>query len=718
MESPSQSNPPQKPDPKLLSFLEKLVHPLSKVTFKLHVDGVFAIPDEWKTADDTNPTLFTYQAKLSGAEVLEGKIHARQLTDKEIKEAEEAALAKKKVKKDPKNEPPPPTAEELERLKKAQEEQEEEEKRRQAEWDALDEKTKFHRTYEDKYKHPAVKFENPAQEIEKTEDQLVIFEERVFDDKGDWLYFLKTVTATEEEVVKMRKTKPKGLKLDDLNTVVMRSWVDFTEFETPGVTEIVQRCKLEQHFPDLKEGEPAPEGVPKPNIENTYVLIRITLDPAVAPLIKEIQPKAADLIPKAPAILKDPPAVECIREFKGDLVLIIESLAMEYAGMTGKDLNAAQEQKGKNTLTLQKKQEITKRKEQFLYEFNMSGKYKILKERLKKSIVKICRDKFQKLGSITGITLDQRDQFYSELYVFLIDEMRQTLGELIRNKREELHEDICVGYDQTMKERDKILSTITKESPQENLQKLAAEYEILNNLIQAEKNLLNLISLERRDPKSWFIYSKFCLRHKNFPKAEEALGEALTYDPENLEYRLLMVCIFIRRGRYKEALVFLNSLLESDKLNSLYNSLVSFVYGSYIGDTKLAKKYHVVAERVFMRSQNILPPKATHKTIANPFELPDYKAKSLAAMNEVKKGPPLTNDQQDDIYTMMIDFFTKNQMMDLVEKAMGLIFDKTTNKALIFQSQVELMRENNQEAVALLNKVLGSFVIFLKGVGI
>ena len=164
--------------------------------------------------------------------------------------------------------------------------------------------------------------------------------------------------------------------------------------------------------------------------------------------------------------------------------------------------------------------------------------------------------------------------------------------------------------------------------------------------------------------------------------------------------------------------MFLNSLLESDKLNSLYNSLVSFVYGSYIGDTKLAKKYHVVAERVFMRSQNILPPKATHKTIANPFELPDYKAKSLAAMNEVKKGPPLTNDQQDDIYTMMIDFFTKNQMMDLVEKAMGLIFDKTTNKALIFQSQVELMRENNQEAVALLNKVLGSFVIFLKGVGI
>jgi hypothetical protein len=51
----------------------------------------------------------------------------------------------------------------------------------------------------------------------------------------------------------------------------------------------------------------------------------------------------------------------------------------------------------------------------------MSGKYKVLKERLKKSIVKICRDKFQKQGAITGITTDQKDQFYSELYVFLME---------------------------------------------------------------------------------------------------------------------------------------------------------------------------------------------------------------------------------------------------------------------------------------------------------
>lgn len=695
-----------KPDLKLLAFLDKLVNPIGKVNFKLQIEGVFAFPEEWKVADDANPTIFTYEARLSNANLTQGKIQARQLTEKEIKEAEEAALAKKKVKKDPKNEPPPPSPEEIERLKKIQEELEEEERKKQAEWDALDEKTKFYRTYEDKYKHPCIKFETNVKEIEKIEEELVIFEERVNDDKGDWLYFVKTVTLTEEEIVKMRKSKPKNLKLDDLNTVVMRSWVDYNELLTPGKTEMVQRCKLEQYFGDLKEGESPPNDLPRPNLENTYVLINITLDPAITPLIKEIQPKASDLIPKVQPIPKLPSAIECVNEFKSDLVIIIESLAMEYKSVVGKDSSAAQEQKGKNTLTIQKKEEINKRKEHFLHDFNVSGKYKILKERLKKSIVNICRDKFNKIGSITGITLDQKDQFYSELYVFLIDEMRKTLEEVIKSKREELHEDIIVGYDQTLKERDKILLQVTKESPQETLQKLANEYEILNNLVLAEKQLTELLAQNERDPKYWFVYSKFCLRHKNFPKAEEALTEALTYDPTNLEYKLLMVCLYIRRGRHKEALIFLNSLLEEDKLNSLYNSLISFIYGSYLNDQKLAKKYHAVAERIFMRSQNILPPKATHKTIANPFELPDYKSKSIASMNEVKKVPLLTNDQQDDIYTLMIDFFEKNQMIDLVEKAMGLIFDKTTTKALIFQSHVELFKGNNIEATQLLNKVL------------
>lgn len=76
-----------------------------------------------------------------------------------------------------------------------------------------------------------------------------------------------------------------------------------------------------------------------------------------------------------------------------------------------------------------------KRKEQFLYDFNVSGKYKILKERLKKHIVWLCENKYaaQMNGakSFTGITCSVRDQFYSEIYNFLVTSYSETMKEMV-----------------------------------------------------------------------------------------------------------------------------------------------------------------------------------------------------------------------------------------------------------------------------------------------
>ena len=37
---------------------------------------------------------------------------------------------------------------------------------------------------------------------------------------------------------------------------------------------------------------------------------------------------------------------------------------------------------------------------------NVYGKYKLMKDKLKKNIVKVCTDKFKKEGNLTGITAD------------------------------------------------------------------------------------------------------------------------------------------------------------------------------------------------------------------------------------------------------------------------------------------------------------------------
>jgi hypothetical protein len=50
---------------------------------------------------------------------------------------------------------------------------------------------------------------------------------------------------------------------------------------------------------------------------------------------------------------------------------------------------------------------------------------------MKKTIVRIVREHFQKSGVLKGLKKDARDQFYSELYVYLVKQMRETVEEMI-----------------------------------------------------------------------------------------------------------------------------------------------------------------------------------------------------------------------------------------------------------------------------------------------
>ena len=50
-----------------------------------------------------------------------------------------------------------------------------------------------------------------------------------------------------------------------------------------------------------------------------------------------------------------------------------------------------------------------------------------MKEKLKKTIVRIVKEYFKKTGSIRGVYKDERDHFYTELYSYLVKEMRKTV---------------------------------------------------------------------------------------------------------------------------------------------------------------------------------------------------------------------------------------------------------------------------------------------------
>ena len=75
----------------------------------------------------------------------------------------------------------------------------------------MDEQTKIFRIAEDKYKSASIKFEKNIMQQEISGKDVIVFEERCLQDGGDWVYFIRYPNIPEEEILKLRKAKPKTL---------------------------------------------------------------------------------------------------------------------------------------------------------------------------------------------------------------------------------------------------------------------------------------------------------------------------------------------------------------------------------------------------------------------------------------------------------------------------------------------------------------------------
>ena len=268
----------------------------------------------------------------------------------------------------------------------------------------------MHRMLEDPYRALSLKFEARTTKIQLNGSTLVVFEERVKSDSGEWLYLYKYSSLSEEEINKLKKGKPKNLNLTDLNPVVMRAWIDLSSFREPNQTETQLRCRLEQV-------DDSPE-TSKPNLEKTYVLVNLKLSETISkPLDLSSHLTSSDLIRPVPPRPELPADEEALNSLSEEIKVIVESIAMEFSQASWKELNADLEQKNLSFTATTKLSDISKRREHFLYEFNIRGMYKTMKERVKKVIVKICKNRYthtlKDYSSFTGVSFEPKDQFYS-----------------------------------------------------------------------------------------------------------------------------------------------------------------------------------------------------------------------------------------------------------------------------------------------------------------
>ena len=109
---------------------------------------------------------------------------------------------------------------------------------------------------------------------------------------------------------------------------------------------------------------------------------------------------------------------------------------------------------------------------------------------MKKTIVRIVKEHFGKKGSIKGLHKDEQDRFYSELYVFLVKEMRSTVQSMVECEQNELHENVSIPLDQAERERDHLIQKHIDETNGQRNSRLAHEEEFLRcNPGKAEKYL-------------------------------------------------------------------------------------------------------------------------------------------------------------------------------------------------------------------------------------
>jgi len=195
----------------------------------------------------------------------------------------------------------------------------------------LDPQVQFYLIKEDKYQSSAIHFENMIGEVGKEGGSLVVLEERVQEDAGNWLYLLKHLTLTEEELVKVRKTKPKGLSLNDLPSQEFRAWFSYEDLHAPNAVSTSQKCALTYVVPTDPLMD---QSAQYSDLQGFYVSLRLSLDRPLCPRAAETRPGVGDFIAPPDALPQLDPARQSVQDFKSELLLDMQSLAMEFYRMS------------------------------------------------------------------------------------------------------------------------------------------------------------------------------------------------------------------------------------------------------------------------------------------------------------------------------------------------------------------------------------------------
>jgi hypothetical protein len=142
------------------------------------------------------------------------------------------------------------------------------------------------------------------------------------------------------------------------------------------------------------------------------------------------------------------------------------------------------------------------RKEKFLTEFNTSPRYTMLRDKLKKSVIRLAVEKHQKTVGSQPQTPQQRDKFKADLYCFLVEQMKVALDLIFKHNATQLNPDIVQVREQVQEEKRRVQERSFKdESISKKAERLFREYDTIRDHKEAEKQMVVLCNLEFKAPR-------------------------------------------------------------------------------------------------------------------------------------------------------------------------------------------------------------------------
>ena len=770
--------------------------------FTLQVFGVYSLPELFsKLYQSGSVDAWSYLVKFYDIQLPNGKYNQKEMSEDELKDQENK---KKPAPKINKKDLAAVKAEE-DRLAAEQKEKEEKEKAFNDFLNTMNEEERHYYLKEMPTKEPWLSWPEGKSiaTIKKTADKFVELEEDINNEKGAILE-LQFIPPPDEDPKK--RPKPKGMNPEEIKPLYAVAWIDYSKLnETPGLTELEIRAKLmtrekyEKNIDDLEKivnkkvfnpysqeyeklnpvkepnkesnhEEKAPTNNNANNNSNnpeddsskdylekagTYIRIRIMLSQPVKPILPDIElPEPISFIkkekpPKKP-ITPEEIENDLIRQFK----IAIAAIAKVYDEALGESAkgNLIKREKG-NVAVGAKKEDKEQYAYKFLEKFNSSGRADLLKEKLKKFIVRIVRDKFgKKKTPIKGVFKDERDQFYSEIYSYLTDVLKRATKEFTELKKDELHENVITPFAQTKKEIMEYITRENKEPEDKRLLRLSKENELLNDFSKAVKYYKARLILDP-NREAWLAYCNLAKKLEDIPEVENALINAISLDPENCDINLqLIFCgLLYCKGQINNAINYLTLYILKKGLNEtnyVFNIFLSFLYKEKMSSSStsnqntslktiknindsLSKKYYEVAKLFKMRS---LPPDELKPPVEEKVEeeedpkkkkgkekdkdkkteqateenIEELRKKGNPRLHPEFKKPILNNEQLDSIWFEAVKLFNRYNFFEISQKLLENTTEETKQTILfkIEQSQVLLFRKEYDKVIELCNDII------------